>query len=69
MIKMYTKDKKWIVVDGERELAFDVSTDAWRYVFLMREIRPNTPKAPKSLYPVNSLVPRGRQKKVIVTFS
>ena len=69
MLKMYTKDKKWIVKDGEREIAFDVSTDAWRYVFLMREIRPNIPKAPKALYPVNTLIPSRRQKKVIVTFS
>lgn len=67
MLKMYTKDKKWIVVDGERDLEFDSSKDAWVYVFMMRGIRPNAPKAHESLHPVKSLVPSTKPKEVILT--
>lgn len=67
MLKMYTKDKKWIVVDGARSLEFDNATDAWVYVFMMRGIRPNAPKAPESLHPVKSLVPSMKQKEIILT--
>lgn len=65
-MQMYTRNKKWIVVDGERELEFNTARDAWGYVFLMREIRPN-PKAPKPLYPVTTLnpFPSRKKKKVI----
>ena len=65
MLKMYTKDKKWIVIDGEREIVFDNATDAWRYSFLMRDIRPKIPSVPKSCYPVTSLIPNTKKKKVI----
>lgn len=63
MIKMYTKDKKWIVVDGEREIEFETSRDAWLYVFLMRDIRPEMPSVPKSCYPVRTLNPLPSRKK------
>ena len=69
MLKMYTKDKKWIVVDKGIEKEFDNARDAWEFIFIMRKIRPSTHKIPKSLYPVNSLIPNTKQKKVIFTFS
>lgn len=67
MLKMYTKDKKWIVVDSARSIEFESSKDAWVYVFLMRGIRPNAPKAPESLHPVKSLVPSMNTKEIILT--
>ena len=67
MLKMYTKDNKWIVIDGARNLEFDNATDAWVYVFMMRCIRPNAPKAPESLHPVKSLVPSTNTKEIILT--
>ena len=69
MIKMYTKNRKWIVVDGDREIVFDDPRDAWEYVFLMRSVRPNVPKVPKALYPVKTLNPFSsrKQKKIIYT--
>lgn len=67
MLKMYTKNKKWIVVDGERAIEFDNAKDAWVYVFLMRGIRPNAPKAPESLHPVKALTPSMKQKEIILT--
>ena len=67
MLKMYTKDKKWIVVDGEREIVFDSSKDAWVYVFMMRGIRPNAPKAPESMHPVKTLIPSMKHKEIILT--
>ena len=68
MLRMYSKDKKWIVVDGEREIVFETSRDAWEYVFFMRGIRPNAPKAPECLNPVKSLNPfpcMGKKKVII----
>jgi hypothetical protein len=64
---MYTKDKKWIVVDGGRNIIFNSSREAWGYVFLMREIRPKAPEVPKSIYPVKTLnpVPTRKRKKVV----
>jgi hypothetical protein len=55
-MKLYTIEKYWIVEDGNRSIIFDTSTDAWRYIFLMREIRPKIHYV-KELYPVKSLSP------------
>ena len=56
MLKMYTKDGKWIILDGDRVVEFDTAYDAWQLVLLLREIRPRVPYI-KSLYPVKSLNP------------
>lgn len=71
MLKMYTNDNKWVIVDGERVKEFDNSLDAWVYVFLMRDIRPKAPSITKSLYPVTTLnpFPSRKQKKVIFTIN
>ena len=69
MLKMYTRSKKWIVVDGEIEKEFDNARDAWEFVFIMRKLRPSTNVAPKSLYPVNSLIPNMKNKKVVFTIN
>lgn len=65
-MKLYTIEKYWIVEDKGRSIIFDTSTDAWRYIFLMREIRPKIPYI-KELYPVKSLspFPNFNRKKVI----
>lgn len=66
-LKMRKQFGKWIVEDRGENKIFDKSIDAWTYVFLMREIRPNPPQAPKTLYPVRSLNPyptRGCKKVV-----
>ena len=67
MLKMYTKDGKWIIVDKGRNIIFDTSFDAWLYVLTMREIRPQVPSVPQSLYPVRTLnpIPSRRCKKVV----
>ena len=65
LMKMRTKDNKWIIQDEGREIVFDSSFDAWQYVFLMRPIRTNPPIPPRSVYPVLSLVPKTTKKKII----
>ena len=69
MLKMYTRAKKWIVVDDGIEKEFDNARDAWEFVFIMRKLRPSTHVTPKSLYPVNSLIPNMKNKKVVFTFN
>lgn len=69
MLKMYTRAKKWIVVDREIEKEFDNASDAWGFVFILRKLRPSANVTPKSLYPVNSLIPNMKEKKVVYTFS
>jgi hypothetical protein len=68
LMKMRTKDGKWIIQDEGREIVFDSSYDAWMYVFLMREIRSNPPIPPRSVYPVLTLDPTRNltfKKKVV----
>ena len=71
MLKMYTIDNKWIVVDGEREIEYDSAIDAWGYVFLMRGIRPKAPQVTESIYPVKTLNPFSsrKQKKIVCTLN
>ena len=71
MLKMYTKGGKWTVEDNGVKKEFDTAWDAWGYIFLMREIRPNAPQAPKAHYPVKTLNPSPivKQKKISYTFS
>lgn len=71
MLKMYTKNRKWIVVDGEREIVFDSSKDAWGYVFLMRDVRPKAPQVSESIYPVTTLnpFPSRKRKRIVFTFN
>lgn len=64
-MKMYTRNKKWIVIDGEREIVFDTAMDAFRYTFLMRDVKPKTLSVPQSCYPVTTLIPSRKKKKVI----
>ena len=68
MLKMYTKDRKWIVIDGEREIEFDTATDALEFVFFMLPLMPKVPQVPRSIYPVTTLNPFPNRKKKKVTF-
>lgn len=68
LMKMRTEDGKLIIQDEGREIVFDKSYDAWLYVFLMRDIRPNPPIPPRSVYPVLTLDPTRQltfKKKVV----
>lgn len=67
MLKLQTKDGKWVIIDGDRTIVFDCSRDAWTYIFLMRKIRPRVNMGQGSLYPVENLVPKPKIiKKIIV---
>ena len=68
MLKMHTKESKWVIIDRERTIVFDCSRDAWQYLFLVRDIRPRVDMGPRSLYPVRSLnpVPEMRKKKIVI---
>ena len=62
MVKMYTVNGKWIVLDKGRLIIFDSSYDAWAYVLLLKEIRPRVPFAERSLYPVKTIDPRPERR-------
>lgn len=68
MLKMYTIDGKWIILDGDRIVIFGKAYDAWRFVFLLRGIRKKVEMPPRSLYPVKTLDPREEGGKKNVTF-
>lgn len=55
-MKLYNTEGYWIVEDGNRSIIFNTSTEAWRYIFIMREVRPKI-RYEKELYPVRSLSP------------
>lgn len=68
LMKMSTKDNKWIILDEGREIVFDSSYDAWQYVLFMKEVRPHPPIPPRSIYPVLTLDPTRNltfKKKVV----
>ena len=68
LMKMRTKDGKYIIEDQDRILIFDNSYDAWQHIFFMRIIRPNPPIPPRALYPVLTLDPTRNltfKKKVV----
>ena len=68
LMKMRTKDNKWIIEDEGRTIVFDSSYDAWMYVLLMKEVRPHPPIPPRSIYPVLTLDPTRNltfKKKVV----
>lgn len=68
-MKLKSYEGKWIVEEAHKTIIFDTAHDAWLYIFFMREIRPQPPRVPRSLYPVRSLIPsiaRGC-KKVVYT--
>lgn len=67
-MKMRSNKEGWIIIDGDDVKFFKNSLDAWMYVFLMKEIRPNAPQVPKTLYPVRTLDPRpsARKKRVVM---
>ena len=66
MLKMYTNNGIWIIEDKGVNKFFDSAYDAWRYVFICREVRPKVEMGPRSLYPVRSLnpIPERRVKNV-----
>lgn len=68
MLKMHTKESKWVIIDGKRTIVFDCSRDAWQYLFLVRDIRPRVDMGSRPLYPVRSLnpVPEMRKKKIVI---
>ncbi len=61
MLKMYTYDGNWVVVDGDSHVVFDKAYDAWAFVLLLKEIRPRVPYI-RPLYPVKSLDPRPERR-------
>jgi len=63
-MKLISQSGKWYIIDKGRVIEFDNSTDAWRYILLMKEIRPLPPSRPTELYPVRSLVPFVGVKKI-----
>ena len=65
LLKMYNAEGYWIIEDGNRSIIFDESSDAWRYVFIMREIRPKI-SYERELYPVRSLSPFPNMMRKIV---
>ena len=68
-MKLRSYEGKWIVEEPHKNVIFDTAHDAWLYIYLMKEIRPQPPLVPRSLYPVRSLIPsiaRGC-KKVVYT--
>ena len=67
MLKMYTKDGKWIILDGDRVVEYDTAYDAWQLVLLLKEIRPRVPYS-KPLYPVKSLNPFPERRTKNVRF-
>lgn len=57
-MKLRKEGGKWYVNDGNKVIEFDNSLDAWRYILLLKEIRPHHTYTPKPLYPVYTLDPR-----------
>lgn len=65
-MKMQTINGKYVILDRGVVKEFDKAYDAWRYVFICREVRPRVEMGVRSLYPVRSLnpVPERRVKNV-----
>lgn len=65
-MKMQTINGKYVILDRGVVKEFDEAYDAWRYVFICREVRPRVEMGVRSLYPVRSLnpVPERRVKNV-----
>lgn len=65
-MKMQTINGKYVIIDRGVVKEFDKAYDAWRYVFICREVRPRVEMGVRSLYPVRSLnpVPERRVKNV-----
>lgn len=57
-VKLWRAYDKFYVFDGNKISEFDTLLDAWRYIFLLKELRPHYTYIPKTLYPVYSLDPR-----------
>lgn len=68
MLKLRTVNGEWIIEDKGSYKIFDNPYDAWQYILFVKEIRPKAPWTPKSLYPVNSLIP-AVPKKIVHTTS
>lgn len=63
-MKLKTVKGQWLLQDGERLIDFkDEGIVAWGYVLTMRDIR-DLPKVPRQLYPVRSLVPHPKKRRV-----
>lgn len=66
-IKLKTEAGKWIVDEGYKKVEFDTLRAAWLYIFCLKEIRPNAPRALKSYCSVDSLIPAAPKKLVRVS--
>lgn len=65
-MKMRTENSKWIIEETDKLVIFDNLSDAWQYIFLMKEIRTLPQVSLNRLYPVRSLIPTfAIQKKVV----
>lgn len=65
-MKMQTINGKYVIIDRGVVKEFAEAYDAWRYVFICREVRPRVEMGVRSLYPVRSLnpIPERRVKNV-----
>ena len=61
-VKFWKEGGKWYVNDGNKISEYDKPLDAWRYILLLKEIRPHYTYTPKPLYPVYSLDPRPQMR-------
>lgn len=67
-VKLRTEGGKWFVEEAHKISIFESAREAWRYILLLKEIRPLPPIRPRQLYPVRSLIPTiGSVKKIVHT--
>jgi hypothetical protein len=66
-MRMWSNKEGWFILDKGVLKFFENLRDAWMYVFLMKEIRPNPRKTYHDLYPVRTLDPRPSFKGKKVT--
>lgn len=62
-MKLRTEKGKWIVIDGGREIEFESGLHAFYYCLIKKDFEKQI--APKPLlYPVRSLVPHPKKRRV-----
>ena len=68
-MKFKSENGLWIIEDRGVIKIFEISYDAWAYIFIAKVVRPKVPRVPRSDYPVRSLnpIPERRCKKVVFT--
>ncbi len=68
-MKLRTEKGEWILTDNGREINFENDyNSAWLYVFFMKGIR-DLPTIPQTAYPVRSLIPKMKKRKLVSKLS